>query len=392
MMVLILGSGVVFAAAYCGQSQSQNCVDRGQPALLDVPFNSFCWRETKSRGLGSKRPKAATPCPSGYDLGAMGVFCRQECPEGFKILGDLCKPTSEVKEDMGVKTISRGRGFASQQKCESKRTNKCEKEVALWYPLCGEGYIGKGMRCVPLKDTNCASFGLKNGPGKSCVREKVKANRWLPCPEGTYEGTNNKCYATPCPSGFEGNSICWGPKPSPEWVRCGGAAFTENKGYCAKKIVSTVISFVDLMAGLPSNRNGKKGSKKSSKTENAMDDLDSPKVNVRKSAIKRLNRDLVRMNKRLSRLEKKKAKFYREGDNANGNKLSIRIDEITVKIKNLEGRLGFIENLVENGLAVPDTSKQEYWNAVFSTAAMLEPIGIVGLALEFSHPKCNAIR
>lgn len=121
-------------------------------------------------------------CPIGeeYDAG----LCYKSCRAGYKGVGPVCYGTcpSEFK-DIGLfcekgPPYGRGAGHTTKNKClnsgdRGASTNGCEKNGALWYPICDPGYSNFACCiCSPncpagFKDTGigCAKPSYGRGAG-----------------------------------------------------------------------------------------------------------------------------------------------------------------------------------------------------------------------------------
>ena len=114
--------------------------------LSSVIAQEFCWRDSEVRGVGTAPTYCGggeyiaglcyTKCDEGY-VGSAASCVQASCPEGFRDDGRHCaKP----------RPYDRGRGYAIERKCRDDHGN-CEKEAALWYPVCREGYEGTATQC-----------------------------------------------------------------------------------------------------------------------------------------------------------------------------------------------------------------------------------------------------
>ena len=92
-----------------------------------------CWKQAYGRGVG----KAISACPS--DKEKDGALCYPYCRDGYYGVGPVCWQDcpSGFRNDGAYcyKPDSYGRGAGSIHKCDG-----CEKWGALWYPKCRENF------------------------------------------------------------------------------------------------------------------------------------------------------------------------------------------------------------------------------------------------------------
>ena len=90
---------------------------------------SGCWKQAYGRGVG----RVISACPS--DKEKDGALCYPKCRDGYYGVGPVCWQScpNEFRDDGAYcyKPKSYGRGAGSIHKC-----NDCEKWGALWYPKC----------------------------------------------------------------------------------------------------------------------------------------------------------------------------------------------------------------------------------------------------------------
>jgi len=151
------------------------------------------------------------PCKANYN--GVGPVCWQACPDGFKNDGATCRKDAHI-----VSRPSYGRGAGSPMGCKSDE----EKDGALCYPKCKNGYNGVGPICwqkcpdgykndgATCRDPgdifSKKSYGRGVGklpPKKNCGGDCEKdAGLWYKRCQSGYNGRGPVCWQT-CPSGYK---------------------------------------------------------------------------------------------------------------------------------------------------------------------------------------------
>ena len=209
--------------------------------------NDLCWRRSFGRGAGVV-PKACAAgqandnglCYSDCKPGMTGVgpVCWSVCPAGFRDDGAFCaKPQS----------YGRGAGYAlwNEQKCRDENGGKCEKNGALWYPVCKPNFHAVGC-CVCSPD--CPP-GMKD-IGVSCA--KVSYGRGagtLPqCASGQLSDAG-LCYGS-CPPDYDAvGPVCWGKCP-PEFPFSCGAGCAKSQLHCAAGVIEMSTETLSVGANI----------------------------------------------------------------------------------------------------------------------------------------------
>lgn len=213
----------------------------------------FCWRQSYGRGAG----EIAGACPPGTEKdGALcyplpqkgykgvGPVCWQSCPSGFRDDGAFCaKPAA----------YGRGSGYAAwnEEKCKNENpTLGCEKNGAMWYPKCQQGFVAVG--CCICSPQCPPDFGTDIGV--SCTKKTYTrgAGTILECPPGLIRdetgGPAGLCYPK-CRPGFHGvGPVCW-QDCDPNWVGC-AAACSKTSTDCGFASFEQVLSVATVAANI----------------------------------------------------------------------------------------------------------------------------------------------
>lgn len=213
----------------------------------------FCWRQSYGRGAG----EIASTCPPGTEKdGALcyplpqkgykgvGPVCWQSCPSGFRDDGAFCaKPAA----------YGRGSGYAAwnEEKCKNENpTLGCEKNGAMWYPKCQQGFVAVG--CCICSPQCPPDFGTDIGV--SCTKKTYTrgAGTILECPPGLIRdetgGPAGLCYPK-CRAGFTGvGPVCW-QSCDPSWVDCAGAC-SKTSTDCGFTAFEQVLSVAVVAANI----------------------------------------------------------------------------------------------------------------------------------------------
>lgn len=217
--------------------------------------DTFCWKDTKGRGVGTIPTKCPSgdvqlgalcykPCPSGYSRSA--VDCHQDCPSGFTDTGLFCR--------LDASDYGRGSGYPWHfgdplnsskmlERCEHDHgAGNCEETGDIVYPKCREGYDNDAC-CICVPDApDCSALGLGGNTAQQSCAKKIELGKVSiknGCPDGK-ENQGGLCYV-PCDSGYHGiGPVCWSNAPS-GWVDC-GAGDANNSLDCASATTSQITS------------------------------------------------------------------------------------------------------------------------------------------------------
>jgi hypothetical protein len=226
----------------------------------------FCWKDSTTRGAGtvpSKCPRGAEKvgelcykrCPIGKKRS--GVDCHTVCPDGMRDDGLYCR---KEKADYG-----RGGGWTSKKACTKATKQDCEKDGALWYKKCRDGYTKKGLFCYANKP-NCKALGMGARIADYSCEKKIEVGKIR------NKGCSGKqldaglCYKK-CPANFKGvGPVCWAQNPK-GWVNC-GMGTAKDSATCA----SIVFGQVSSVGNLALNISTAGGSGAASKAASSADD------------------------------------------------------------------------------------------------------------------------
>jgi len=134
-----------------------------------------CWLRSHGRGAG----KVLTTCSAGQDKN--GALCYPKCKDGYKGVGPVCWKFPK----------SYGRGAGRPLKC----ADGLEQSGALCYPRCSNGYHGIGPVCwgsCPAGYKECGALCLQ---GESC------AGKILNLAKAGFDGAKNVAGAAGGPVG-----------------------------------------------------------------------------------------------------------------------------------------------------------------------------------------------
>lgn len=143
---------------------------------------------------------------------------------------DLIKRSSEERQcwqpDRDIAEMPRGQG--------------CERNGALWYPRCRQGFDGAGPVC--WSTTKCT--GGTTDAGFFCTKNSyVQAPITPSCGQKEYDA--GLCYDA-CKTGYNGiGPVCWGTCPSAMSTDC-GAMCGKNSGECGKAIGGQVVAGLEV--------------------------------------------------------------------------------------------------------------------------------------------------
>ena len=183
-----------------------------------------CWKQAYGRGVG----KAISACPS--DKEKDGALCYPLCRDGYYGVGPVCWQDcpSDFRNDGAYcyKPHSYGRGAGSVHKCDD-----CEKWGALWYPKCRANFHNVAC-CVCSPDCPDGMTDI----GISCQKHSYGRTAGTPlvCEPGMEEDAA-LCY-DPCRDGFNGEGpVCWEDCPD-KTTACGALCLAEGES-CTSEIL-----------------------------------------------------------------------------------------------------------------------------------------------------------
>jgi len=191
-----------------------------------------CWLNSYGRGVG----KPISTCRDG--LQQAGFLCYPKCPQGFTGAGPVCwQNCQEGFRDDGMfcykpSPYGRGAGYAiwDEQKCKRENPQGCEKNGAMWYPKCKQGYYAVGCCvCSPQCLEGQVDIGIscgKKSAGRG-VGEPLTCNK-----EQEYDA--GLCYPH-CKEDFYGiGPVCWGGCPA-GYEQCGALCLKDQS--CQGKLL-----------------------------------------------------------------------------------------------------------------------------------------------------------
>lgn len=206
----------------------------------------FCWKDSYGRGVGTPADacKAADrsmdeglcykKCPPGSD--GKATNCYKSCPAGYRDDGLFCAKKGEY---------GRGAGYAiwDEAKCTRENSQGCEKNGALFYPKCKEGFKAVGCCvCSPVCPSGWTDIGV------SCT--KPATARGIGIIPDTCKGGKDfdagLCYGQ-CRDKFDGiGPVCWGQCTGATPYNC-GAGCAANATECAEAITEQIVSVLDVI-------------------------------------------------------------------------------------------------------------------------------------------------
>jgi hypothetical protein len=193
-----------------------------------------CWRTTYGRGVG----KVITTCSD--DEEKNGALCYPKCKDGYYGVGPVCwQKCPDSYTDIGVgcqkpQAYGRGAGYISDDRCQKGHSDTgCEKWGLLWYPKCKYGF--HNVACCVCSPDCPAGF---TDSGVTCTKDSYGrgVGKPLKCASGLVED-DALCYK-PC-AGAVWNGVgpvCWHQCPT-GLTSCGGLCLTSTKE-CIKEILS----------------------------------------------------------------------------------------------------------------------------------------------------------
>lgn len=206
-----------------------------------------CWRGSYGRGVGT----IPTECG---DANKNGALCYPKCREGYKGVGPVCwqRCPAGFRDDGAFcakpKPYGRGAGYVIwQRKKCEKKHGRCQKKGAMWYPKCREGFHAVGC-CIC--SPNCRD-GQKD-IGVSCAKKSYGrgAGDLLKC-SADKEKDAGLCYRR-CKAGYRGvGPVCWGKCPADYPVSCGLACGVSKKA-CAVGILKMIGAPFQVVANVAS--------------------------------------------------------------------------------------------------------------------------------------------
>ena len=186
-----------------------------------------CWKQAYGRGVG----RVISTCPS--DKEKDGALCYPLCRDGYNGVGPVCWQNcpDEFRDDGAYcyKPKSYGRGAGSIHKCEN-----CEKWGALWYPKCKASFHNVAC-CVCSPDCPSGMTDI----GISCQKHSYGRTAGTPLickPEEEEDAA--LCY-DPCNSGYNGvGPVCWEDCPE-NTTECGALCLAQGET-CSQDILTDV--------------------------------------------------------------------------------------------------------------------------------------------------------
>jgi len=232
------------------------------PAVAeDALDTTLCWKDTKTRGVGSI-PDRCSPgetkdaglcypgCPAGYS--SVGPLCWRQCPAGWEDIGVSCKkPTTSICNGHGWQDKdwplwpNDGWDAGAKRRCKSDHGIDCETKGGLAYPKCADGW-------ERVSDQQCARAcpaGMRND-GLYCAKDTIgRGVGKLPnCGSGE-ERDGGLCYPS-CGPGYDGvGPVCWGTCGGNHPTPCGAACAT-SEAACAVAIGKMVVDTFAVAANI----------------------------------------------------------------------------------------------------------------------------------------------
>jgi len=196
-----------------------------------------CWLKAYGRGVG----KPISTCPA--DKEKNGALCYPLCQNGFYGVGPVCwSPCPNGFRDDGAfcaKPGPYGRGVGKIRSFDNS-----EKCLGLWYKKCDYGFHNVGCNiCSP----NCPD-GMTD-IGVSCAKKSYgrTAGTPLSC-KADEQYDAGLCYP-PCQQGTKGiGPVCWGTCPAGT-SQCGALCLADGES-CASYVAGNFKNMVDLVAGI----------------------------------------------------------------------------------------------------------------------------------------------
>ena len=188
-----------------------------------------CWKKAYGRTAG----EPLSSCPADHEKD--GALCYPHCQEGYSGVGPICWqncPAETGFRDDGAycyKPDAYGRGAGQVHQCQG-----CEKWGSLWYPTCHEHFHNVGCCvCSPDCPKKMTDIGI------SCAKDSYSRTAGTPlvC-HAEQEQSGALCY-TPCEHNADGvGPVCWGKCPAGT-KECGALCLGQDE-ICSEYIASEV--------------------------------------------------------------------------------------------------------------------------------------------------------
>jgi hypothetical protein len=207
--------------------------------------NPFCWKGAYNRGPGVGGSTCSVSrerigdlcyptCPSGYVRS--GVDCAQTCPSDFNDAGLACNKKGDGYERWVY-------ALWESQRCGNENPQGCEQCLLSYVPKCKPGFQPSwACNWCDITPPNCASYGLNNGIGISCLK-KVLLNGLSFTPLTCTANQSNylgSCFA-PCNATHPVGFFDWcGVVCSPDQYDC-GLACAKDSSTCQRATADAII-------------------------------------------------------------------------------------------------------------------------------------------------------
>jgi hypothetical protein len=336
---------------------------------ISDPDPDICWKNTTTRGVG----RIPTTCPAGYpdydgalvcyqscQPGYTGVswVCWQNCPPGFTDIGVSCAKPSPYGRGTGY-----GWWFESPiSRCQRYTGQSCEMWGLLAYPRCAPGYYAFGCCiCSPL----CPA-GMRDDGAFCAKNTHTRGSASTTCaPGAVYDA--GLCYP-PCPSASTGvGPVCWGNCGGDFPTGC-GAACAKSASACAFSIIEQVQSTADIAINVA-------GLVLTGGTANAA-------YNAARTAGRLAGKKVLAAEAR--QLMKKELEDHITSALSKANKLR--------KVANTSRKLdqaSQVSDTAEVLVKAYEEGEFDWKTLVPTTAADVDPTGILGLVRAFNKPICQ---
>ena len=235
VVVSLADSGVVMPYSDAGASDGSinlQVWDRVTPAgdyelaVCNDPGARVYMPKTTPTTIFQVDTATGTPClPTSYNRGAGTIprgcaegfveasgFCYENVPAGWTVKLGIASPpcpTGFTADGVGgckkPASYGRGAGYAvwDETKCKKEhRAEGCEKNGAMWYPKCKEGFHNVGC-CVCSPD--CPSGWVDTGTSCTTPSKVLTPKPLNGCPADRIY-TEGLCYK-PCPKGYYGSGV-----------------------------------------------------------------------------------------------------------------------------------------------------------------------------------------
>ena len=353
----------------------------------------YCYRQSFGRGVGVPL-STCTPgqekdgalcypnCNAGYD--GVGPVCWQNCPSGFRNDGAFCAKPGPYGRGGGYPWKFGDKAFSldgARGRCAKANPQGCEKSGEIIYPKCKDGYHAVGSNiCSP----NCIN-GMTD-IGVSCSKKSYGRGAGVPmkCAAGQQEDAG-LCY-TPCKAGFHGvGPVCWQNCPSGR-KECAAGCTTDTQT-CVTDTVSMVTAPIALAATIVAPGAGKAGSVGAKLATKAPKAFEAMKKAAKVADLASKAADVVLLAKDVADTT---ASWV---DDYIADFASVTTDRVAAEVdKNFTGASNaWVKRqyaLVHFSLLAQSNGIQTA-QVMLSTAALLDPTGVVGVVDAFAKPVCE---